>query len=611
MSPSSPARTTPQAFRFRAFLLAELLGVLNDNALRVAIQAHVILNVQASAERAWTLAAAGLLFALPFILFSWAAGWLSDRFPKHRVILALKLAEVAVCFFVLFALQGNGVSLIWVGLGLMAVQSALFSPSKYGLLPEVLEDRFLSYGNGLVNLTTFTAMAGGAAVGILLAAQVDSPTGPAGLIFVSLAVAGAVAAAFVPRSPAAQPDLSVDFNPLRRHRQDWAFLREDPSLPMAVLGVAVFYFLAAIFQLSLLLDLRERFGLSVEGVAALVGTLTVGLGAGSYLAGRWSDEKVELGLVPVGAILISLFSLLLAAIPPEPVLAGIMLIGVGLGGGFFVIPLVCLIQQKSPSHAKGRVIALANVFNFSAIALASLIVGALAAANVLPPQSWILGVGLLGALATAAALSRLPLFFVRFTVWLLAHTVYRIDIRGRENIPHRGPGLLIPNHVSWVDAIIIQSTLQRFIRFMMFRPFYEFRATHWFFREAHVIPVAKGDPPEKTEASLQQAADELAQGHLVLIFAEGKLTRTGDLSPFRQGYRRILDKLPEGSEVPIIPVGLSGLWGSVFSHEGGKFLWKWPRRIPYNVTVRYGEPLPTDTPPEILQEEVQALIDAP
>lgn len=611
MTRASPAPTSPESFRFRAFLLAELLGVLNDNALRVAIQAHVILNVPASAERGWALAAAGVLFALPFILGSWAAGWLSDRFPKHRVILGLKLVEVAICFFVLFALQGGGASLIWVGLGLMAVQSALFSPSKYGLLPEVLEDRFLSYGNGLVNLTTFTAMAGGAALGILLAARVDSPVAPAGLFFVSLAGAGAVAAVFVPRTRAAQPDLRIDFNPIRCHRQDWALIRENPSLPVAVLGVAVFYFLAALFQLSLLLDLRERFDLGIEGVAALVGTLTVGLGVGSYLAGRWSDEKVELGLVPVGAILISLFSLLLAAIPPEPVLAGLMLIGVGLGGGFFVIPLVCLIQQKSPLHAKGRIIALANVFNFSAIALASLIVGALAAIDILPPQSWILGVGLLAALATAAALSRLPLFFVRFMVWLLAHTLYRIDIRGRENIPHQGPALLVPNHVSWVDAIIIQSTLQRFIRFMMFRPFYDFRPTHWFFREAHVIPVAKGDPPEKTEASLQQAADELAQGHLVLIFAEGKLTRTGDLSPFRQGYRRILDKLPEGMEIPIIPVGLSGLWGSIFSHEGGKFLWKWPRKIPYDVTVRYGSPLPVDATPERLQEQVQELIDAP
>lgn len=611
MKSVSPAPDSPRTFRFRAFLLAELLGVLNDNALRVAIQAHVILNVEAADDRGWGLAAAGLLFALPFILISWVAGWLSDRYPKHRVILILKLVEIAVCLFVLFSVRNGGVSLIWIGLGLMALQSALFSPSKYGILPEVLQERFLSYGNGLVNLTTFVAMAGGAALGILVAGISDASAAQAGLLFVALAAAGAVAAAFVPRSAAAQPDLPFELNPLRRHREDWTFIRKHPSLPVAVLGVAVFYFLAALFQLSLLLDLQVRFDLTSAGTAALIGALTIGLGAGSYLAGRWSDEKIELGLVPLGAILITVFCLFLAAIPAEPVLAAILLLGVGAGGGFFVIPLVCLIQQKSPMHAKGRVIALSNVFNFTAIALASLVVGALAATDMLPPQSWILGIGLLAALATAAALSRLPLFFVRFTVWLLAHTVYRIEILGRENIPHRGPALLIPNHVSWVDAIVIQSTLQRFIRFMMFRPFYEFWPTHWFFREAHVIPVAKGDPPEKTEASLQQAADELAQGHLVLIFAEGKLTRTGDLSPFRQGYRRILEKLPEGADIPIIPVGLSGLWGSVFSHEGGKFLWKWPRRIPYDVSVRYGKPLPVDTPPEVLQEAVQELIGAP
>lgn len=224
------------------------------------------------------------------------------------------------------------------------------------------------------------------------------------------------------------------------------------------------------------------------------------------------------------------------------------------------------------------------------------------------PRSLILGLGLLSLAMTALSLYLLPMFFVRFTIWLLTHTIYQINVEGRENIPQRGPALLLPNHVSWVDAVIMQSTLQRFIRFMMYRPYYEFRPTHLFFRAAHVIPVAKGDTRERTEASLQQAADELAEGHVVIIFAEGKLTRDGFLSPFRRGFRRILDKVPEGTEVPIVPVALVGLWGSIFSYEGGKFIWKWPKRLPYRMTVRYGTPLPSTTRPDELQEIMEQLL---
>lgn len=610
MSLPSPPPTSVHSARFRAFLAAEFLGVLNDNALRVALQAHVILTVGDEARQGLLLMGAGLLFALPFVLFSWLAGLLADRFPKHRVILVLKLVEVAVCLGVVLALGAEQSLAPWIGLAFMSLQSAFVSPAKYGILPEVLTDRTLSFGNGLVNLTTFVAMAGGGAIGVLAAGRMESATAMDAALFVALAAAGALAACFLPRAPRPLPG-PIPFNPIRVHAEDLASIRSHPSLPMAVVGTAFFYFLAASFQMSLLLDLRARFALAAEGTAALVGALTIGLGLGSYFAGRWSDEKVELGLVPLGAFLISLFTLLLGVGPADPVLTGLLLIGAGLGGGFFVIPLVSLIQQKSPAHAKGRVIALSNALNFSAISLAFLTVGALTSSRLLPPQGWILGVGLLAALGTAMALYLLPLFFVRFMVWLFAHTLYRITVKGREHIPVRGPALLIPNHVSWVDAIVVSSTLQRFIRFMMFRPFYEFGPTHWFFREAHVIPVAKGDPPERTEASLQQAADELAQGHLVLIFAEGKLTRTGDLSPFRQGYRRILEKLPPDARVPIVPIGLSGLWGSIFSHEGGRFLFKWPRRIPYDVTVRYGPPLSQDTTPEQLQDAVQALIDSP
>lgn len=610
MTPASPAPTRVHSLRFGALLLTEFLGVLNDNALRVGIQTYVLLNVVDPGSRAAWLAAAGLLFSVPFILFSGLAGWLADRYPKHRVIQALKAAEIAACGVLLFALASGDRNIVLAALALMGLQSALFSPAKYGILPEILSDRELSLGNGWVNLTTFSAMAGGGGLGLLAAAWASEPRPAAALPFLLLALIGAGAACFIPRSESANPGLPRASNPLRLHVQDFHRMKAIAPLPPAMLGTAFFYFMATLFQMGLLLDLHTRFALGSPGAAALMGALTLGVAVGSYLAGRWSDEKVELGLVPLGALVLSAFALLLAVSPAEPALAAVELFAVGLGAGFFVVPLVSLIQQKSPRESRGRMIAFSNVLNFSAITLAFVVFGLLAGLTPVRPRGLLLGVGVLGLAATLVALRALPLFFVRFTVWLMAHTIYRIRVEGREYIPRRGPALLIPNHVSWVDAIILSSTLQRFIRFMMFRPFYEFKPTHWFFREAHVIPVAKGDPPEKTEASLRQAARELAEGHLVLIFAEGKLTRTGDLSPFRRGYQRILEQLPEGVEVPIIPIGLRGLWGSVFSHEGGRFLWKWPRRIPYDVTVRYGAPLPASTSPETLQEAVLALLES-
>lgn len=593
---------------FRAFLFAQFTGALNDNGLRLLTQLLILRQMVDSSDPGQALGIAGLVFAAPFVLFSTFAGVIADRYPKHKVIFwtkALELALMPAALIVLFAGNTTGILLV---LFLTGTQSALFSPAKYGLIPEVVREDRISAANGLLAATTFMAITLGTAVGAAAYAYFEGSLMIAALPFAVLSALGLWAARHVPRCSPIVSESPPAWNPFINLSQSWKKIVATESLPHAVIGLAFFYFVASIFQMCIFIYGDVVLDLASSGKAIMAASLAAGACLGSYGAGRWSDEKVELGLVPMGAFAMALGGIMLWFTHNAFVASCLVTAWTGMGGGFFVVPLLALLQQRAPAEDRGRTIAFSNTLNFVAIMAGSLIVWLLLDPTRMSPRSLILGLGLLSLAMTALSLYLLPMFFVRFTIWLLTHTIYQINVEGRENIPQRGPALLLPNHVSWVDAVIMQSTLQRFIRFMMYRPYYEFRPTHLFFRAAHVIPVAKGDTPERTEASLQQAADELAEGHVVIIFAEGKLTRDGFLSPFRRGFRRILDKVPEGTEVPIVPVALVGLWGSIFSYEGGKFIWKWPKRLPYRMTVRYGTPLPSTTRPDELQEIMEQLL---
>jgi acyl-[acyl-carrier-protein]-phospholipid O-acyltransferase/long-chain-fatty-acid--[acyl-carrier-protein] ligase len=270
-----------------------------------------------------------------------------------------------------------------------------------------------------------------------------------------------------------------------------------------------------------------------------------------------------------------------------PACAIVSLIGLGLSAGIFIVPLNALYQQRSPQGKKGRLLAFANVVNFGAVLVAGAVPFVLSRTLAIGSRGIVLAAALSTLAVTAYVLARLPNFLVRLVLYLLTNVIYRIEISGDEHIPRRG-ALFVANHVSWVDALLVGTASDRMIRFLMFRPYYEIPAFRWFFRRMRAIPIAAGDSKEKREESFAQAREEIRRGHVVCIFAEGAITRTGNLLRFRRGFEEIARDL----DAPIVPVCLDGVWGSLFSWERGRLLFKWPRQLPFHVRVLFGAPLP-------------------
>ncbi|MCZ6625175.1 MAG: acyl-[ACP]--phospholipid O-acyltransferase, partial [Deltaproteobacteria bacterium] len=471
---------------------------------------------------------------------------------------------------------------------LMALQSTFFSPAKYGILPEMVPDRDLSRANGLLEMSTFLAIILGTWLGGEMLAAWKDRLGLLGLVLVGIAIVGTITSLGILRVPPSGAQKSFQINPWAQIGSGIKRLYAEKTLWFTVLGISYFWFLGALIQLAIILLGKEVMGLDSRWVARLGAFLAIGIGIGSLAAGRLSGDKVELGLVPLGSIGMGVFSLLLWWSVSSYSQVAMSLVFLGFSGGLFIVPLFALLQQRSLKEEKGQLIATTNFLGTLGVLLASAALWGFRDLLQIQADRIILIFGLLTLAITVYILSILPDFLIRFTLWMLTHTIYRIRIVGQEHVPFRGPALLVCNHLSHVDALLVAACVQRFIRFMVYRPYYEIKAFHWLLRLMKAIPVSGRNRKEILE-SLERAREELREGHVVCIFAEGAISRTGQLLPFKRGF----EKIAEGMDVPVIPVYLDRLWGSVFSFKAGRFFWKWPERIPYPVTVSFGAPLPS------------------
>ncbi len=394
----------------------------------------------------------------------------------------------------------------------------------------------------------------------------------------------------VTRLPAIAPNEKFRLNAIAEFRKNLGEIRASRELLLTVLGIAYFWFLGTIYLQNVLIYGRDLLHLGDRGVTLLNACVSIGIGLGAFMAGKLSGDRVELGLVPIGSIGLGLFAIDLCFAPHSLIHALVGHFLLGVSGGCFIVPLEAYLQQRAGEHTKGRVIAAANILTFGSVFVAS--GWRLVLTNVfhLGPDSVLLVMGFISLAATAYVLTLLPAAGVRLCLWLLTHTFYRIQVRGEENLPKQGPALLVCNHISFVDPFLIGACTQRFIRFLMLRRFYETSGVHWLAKLMGAIPISESDPPRHLVESLRRAQAELRQGELVCIFAEGAITRTGNLLRFRPGFERIM----RGMSVPIIPVHLDRVWGSIFSYERERFFFKWPRRIPYPVTVSFGPALAPD-----------------
>jgi acyl-[acyl-carrier-protein]-phospholipid O-acyltransferase/long-chain-fatty-acid--[acyl-carrier-protein] ligase len=587
---------------FWSLIVTQFLGAFNDNALRGLITFLAMAMLSTKAVE-WGVPLVGAAFSIPFILFSLMGGYLADRYSKRSVAIGTKVLEVAIMAFALVGLSLSHLPSLYVAVFLMGTQSALFGPTKYGLLPELLPSHRLSWGNGIIEMGTMLAIIAGTASAGLLSQGLHGQPAVIGAILLGVALAGLGTSLAVDRVPAADPRRRLEVNYVRELGVQWKQVRPDRVLFLAIAGNTYFWFLAMLLQTHLVLHAHQHLGLGDATTSGLLAALAIGIGLGSVAAGQLSGQKIEMGLVPVGAAGLTVFTGVLAW--PGLSLAGLVaaLAMLGFSGGFFAVPINALIQHRPSDRHRGGVIAFANLLAFSGTFLASGAALLAARAQITPRQVFFLA-ALTTLIGAVYVLALLPQALLRLALWAMTHSLYRLRVKGGVNVPDKGGALLVCNHLSYADVAFVQASTARPIRFVMHKDFYDLWWLRPIARLTGAIPVSSSMRPRAMIEALRSAGDAVRQGDVVCIFAEGQISRIGQLLPFARGLERIM----RGVEAPIVPVCLDGVWGSIFSFSRRRFLWKRPERLLEPVTVSYGRPLPADSKAPAVREAVQALM---
>ncbi|WP_287028128.1 MFS transporter [Pseudomonas sp. UBA6310] len=605
--------------RFLPFFVTQLLGAFNDNVFKQSLILAILYKLSLSADPALLVNICALLFILPFFLFSALGGQFGEKFAKDALIRAIKLAEIVIMAIGAAGFLLNMLPLMFLALFGMGVHSALFGPVKYSILPQALRDDELVGGNALVEMGTFLAILGGTiGAGVLMSSEGYAQW--VGAAVVSVAVLGYLSSRGIPRVAAALPGLELDWNIFR---QSWRILRmglgQRPSVSRSLVGNSWFWFLGAIY-LTQIPTYAKSLLYGDEGVVTLILTVfSVGIALGSALCEKLSGHRVEIGLVPFGSFGLSLFGILLwwrsggfpqaaephtwlqvLGVPQAWLILGDVL-GLGVFGGFYIVPLYALIQSRTREDERARVIAANNILNALLMVLSAIVsILLLTVAGLSIPQLFLV-VSLMNIAVNAYIFKIVPEFGMRFLIWLLGHSVYRVEHRGLERIPEEGAALLVCNHVSYVDALLIGGAVRRPVRFVMYYKIYRMPVLNFVFRTAGTVPIAgRSEDLLIYDAAFKRIAEYLRNGELVCIFPEGKLTLDGEIGEFKAGVERVLEENP----VPVIPLALQGLWGSFFSRDPHKGIF---RRLWSRVGLVAGEPLAPDAGRAVMRERVVEL----
>jgi 1-acyl-sn-glycerol-3-phosphate acyltransferase len=610
--------------RFAPFFGVQFLGALNDNVFKQALV--ILLAYQTASFTALSTDVlqnlAQALFVLPFLLFSATAGQLADKYEKSRLIRFTVFIELAVMMLGATGFFLRNLGLLFAALFLGGVQSALFGPVKYSILPQQLRDHELVGGNALVESGTSIAILLGMIVGGWMVSQAGWGVAGIAVCTVAISAIGLLVSRYIPLSPPADPAIRINWNPVTETWRIFQFMRGNRTVFLSILGVSWLWFFGSILITQFPNLSKNVLGGDAHLVTLLLVVFSVGIGIGSLLCERLSGHKIEIGLVPFGSIGLTLFAIDLyfaldGAARSGPVglaeflhdwtgwrvIADLLLIG-GFGG-FYLVPLYALIQSRSDLRHRSRIIAGNNILNALFMVAAALIAIALFQAGLTIPQLF-LATALANAAVALYIYTLVPEFLMRFLVWLLIHSVYRLEKSGLEHIPEQGPAVLACNHVSYVDALIIAAACRRPIRFVMDHHIFRIPVLNFIFRTSRTIPIASArEDPALLERAYDEIARALEHGDLIGIFPEGRITDTGEMYPFRPGIKRIVERTP----VPVIPMALRGLWGSFFSRRGGAAMTQLSHlRIFSKIGLTVGTTVPPQmATPEGLQARVQAL----
>ncbi|MBB5443481.1 MULTISPECIES: MFS transporter [unclassified Paraburkholderia] len=611
--------------RFAPFFWTQFLGAMNDNVFKIGFTSLVTYQAArfSGVDPKTAAFLISAIFILPFVLFSATSGQIADKYDKALLTRLVKTFEIAVMLVGGAGFWLHSAPLLYLCTFLMGVHSTVFGPVKYSYLPQHLSQAELVGGNGMVEMGTFVAILIGTIVGGAGAGFAEHGAVVLACACIAIALIGRAVSGFVPLTPAPQPGLRINWNPVSETWRNLKLAHENRTVFLGLLGISWLWFVGATFLASFFNFAKDVLSADPDVVTVLLATFSIGIGIGSLLCERLSKRRIEVGLVPLGSIGMSVFAIdlffashalspaghllsvgeFLARLAHWRVLADLFLLA--MFGGFYSVPLYALIQSRSqPSH-RARIIAANNILNSLFMIVSALMAVGLTAAGFSIPAIFLV-TALLNVVVAGYIYSLVPEFLLRFIAWLLVHTFYRIRLVHAERIPEQGAAVLVCNHVSFVDAIVIMAESPRPIRFVMDHRIFRSPFVGWLFRHAKAIPIASAHQDAALLArAYDQCAQALADGELVCIFPEGKLTRTGELNPFRHGVAEIVRRTP----APVIPMALRGLWGSVFSRAVDA---TWPRPISKGVMSRLslavGEPIdPALATPETLQRIVTEL----
>ena len=608
--------------RFLPFFITQFLGAFNDNVFKNALIILIAFKgVQLSGGGSvdfLTNLSAGL-FIIPFFLFSATAGQWIDKNEKSQSIRFIKLMEVVIMLAAAYALYVGAIYSLIALLFLMGTQSTFFGPAKYSYIPQHLDDTELVAGNALVQSGTFIAILIGTMLGGILISG-DEGRNWVAIAIVVLAIAGYFSSRFIPETASLEPDLKINWNPFTETWRNISFIKKDRVVFLSVLGISWFWFLGASYLVQLPNYTKTTLAGNEQVVTLLLTFFTLGIGGGSLLCNWLSDRKVELGLVPFGSIGLSLFGIDLFFAQPETTsqtLIGISefinkagsirivldVLFIGLFGGFYIVPLFALIQQRSQPQHLSRVIAGNNILNALLMVLSAVMAIVLLGSGFSIAELFVI-VAVLNAAVGLYIYTLVPEFFMRFIIWMLIHSIYHVRKRGLDNVPEQGAAVLICNHVSYVDALIIAGCVRRPIRFVMYHKIYNLPILNFVFRTAGAISIAgKHEDPALMENAFSEIEQALNDGDLVCVFPEGKLTYNGEMNKFRPGVERILETTP----VPVVPMALNGLWGSAFSRHPSNIIFRILKGIRSSIELRVSPAVKADTA-QILQKQVEKIV---
>jgi acyl-[acyl-carrier-protein]-phospholipid O-acyltransferase/long-chain-fatty-acid--[acyl-carrier-protein] ligase len=598
---------TPSAKPLKSLMISQFFGAFNDNAWKLMV---TFLGIEA-ARRLFTGDTSGFesiaqtktsiafsTLTLPVILFSPLAGWLADRFSKRNLIIALKWLELFIMLSgtLLLALSPSRFDFLIAVLALLGFQAALFSPAKYGILPELVGHEKLTYANAQIELWTFLAIILGTASGGLLLNLFGAGPVFGGLVLVCFSGIGIFSAYKIPQVPPANESSSwwTSFS------EAIGIVKSERLLLLGILGSVFFWGIASLLGQNVLVYTKANLNLSNALSGIPLAVCGIGVGVGSLLASRLSGPKIEFGLIPLGTFGIAVSIFLLGFLNPGFWLLLVLTGAFGVSSALMIVPLQSLIQWKAPAERRGAVLSFANIFIFAGMFAGTFLVGFLSRMGLSTHGIFYFSAAA-SFIAVVVAVALLPESLLRLVLILLTHSLYRIKVLGRNRVPERGGVLLTPNHISFIDALLLMASIDRPIRFLVETSYFENPFLRPFMKAIQAIPISSDAGPRQILRALREAGHLLDQGEVVCIFPEGQLTRTGTLQPFKRGFQKLI----RDRKAVIVPVHLDRVWGSIFSRERGRYLTKLPKQIPYPITVAFGEALASGTSLAAVRSAVQ------